>query len=95
MGHLHHVPFVFSSNGHLFVEYDEETGQTSEARPLAEFPTPQELIARYLAARALPEDAALLKPLQREDFDFRSDSASSSAEPSPVATGKDKKYSVR
>lgn len=63
VGHLHHVPFVFSSNGHLFVEYDEATGQTSEARPLTEFPTPEELISRYLAARALPADAALLKPL--------------------------------
>ena len=63
VGHLHHVPFVFSSNGHQFVEYDEETGLTTEARPMAEFPTPQELIARYLAARSLPNDAALLKPL--------------------------------
>src|SRR5947209_7414238 len=27
-GHLHHVPFVFSSNGHQFVEYDEATGLT-------------------------------------------------------------------
>ena len=63
VGHLHHVPFVFSSNGHLFVEYDEDAGITSEARPMAEFPTPEELIARYLAARGLPTDAAALKPL--------------------------------
>jgi type I site-specific restriction endonuclease len=26
VGHLHAVPFVFSSNGHQFVEYDDETG---------------------------------------------------------------------
>ena len=63
VGHLHHVPFVFSSNGHLFVEYDEDAGITSEARPMAEFPTPEELMARYLAARGLPTDAAALKPL--------------------------------
>lgn len=63
VGHLHHVPFVFSSNGHQFVEYDEETGLTTEARPMAEFPTPEDLIARYLAARGLPHDAAALKPL--------------------------------
>ncbi len=41
------VPFVFSSNGHLFVEYDRFTGQTSPPKPLAEFPTPAELRARY------------------------------------------------
>ena len=42
VGHLHAVPFVFSSNGHQFVEYDEQTGQTSEARPMSEFPMPAE-----------------------------------------------------
>lgn len=41
------VPFVFSSNGHLFVEYDNFTKLTSSARPLSEFPTPDELRARY------------------------------------------------
>src|SRR3990170_3870667 len=41
------VPFVFSSNGHLFVEFDRFTGLTSAPRPLAEFPTPDELRARY------------------------------------------------
>ncbi|HET9110257.1 MAG TPA: DEAD/DEAH box helicase family protein, partial [Ktedonobacterales bacterium] len=41
------VPFVFASNGHLFVEYDRFTGMTSAPRPLMEFPQPQELRARY------------------------------------------------
>lgn len=41
------VPFVFSSNGHLFVEYDRFTGLTSSPRPLAEFPGPDELRRRY------------------------------------------------
>ena len=57
VGELHHVPFVFSSNGHLFVEYEEATGQTSEPRPLAEFPRPDELLARYLGKRNLPAAA--------------------------------------
>lgn len=54
VGELHHVPFVFSSNGHLFVEYEEATGQTSEPKPLSEFPRPEELLARYLGERKLP-----------------------------------------
>jgi type I restriction enzyme R subunit len=41
------VPFVFASNGRLFVEYDRTTSVTSDARPLAEFPTPEALRARY------------------------------------------------
>jgi type I restriction enzyme R subunit len=53
VGQLHHVPFVFSSNGHQFVEYDESTGLTSEPRPIAEFPTPEELLERYLGRRRL------------------------------------------
>ncbi|MGH7367943.1 MAG: type I restriction endonuclease subunit R, partial [Candidatus Rokuibacteriota bacterium] len=39
------VAFVFSSNGHMFVEFDRITGVTSPARPLAEFPSPAELRA--------------------------------------------------
>ncbi|MDA8085886.1 MAG: DEAD/DEAH box helicase family protein [Nitrospiraceae bacterium] len=41
------VKFVFSSNGHLFVEFDSFTGQTSQPRPMSEFPTPEALRARY------------------------------------------------
>lgn len=41
------IPFVFSSNGHLFVEFNRFTGLTSVPRPMAEFPTPAELRARY------------------------------------------------
>lgn len=57
VAHLHHVPFLFSSNGHLFVEYDEETGVTSEPQPMSAFPMPDELIQRYAVARALPVTA--------------------------------------
>jgi type I restriction enzyme R subunit len=41
------VSFVFSTNGHLFVEYDRITGQTSAPKKLDAFPSPQDLRARY------------------------------------------------
>ncbi|MDP2857399.1 MAG: DEAD/DEAH box helicase family protein [Bacillota bacterium] len=44
------VPFAFSSNGHLFVEYDRISGKTTAPQALAEFPTPAHLQARYEAA---------------------------------------------
>lgn len=44
---LNHVPFVYSSNGHLFVEYNHFTGKTVEPCPLNDFPTPGELQLRY------------------------------------------------
>jgi type I restriction enzyme R subunit len=64
VGELNNVPFVFSSNGHQFVEYDEATGQTSESKPISEFPRPGELIARYLAARQLPAKSVDFKLLE-------------------------------
>ena len=63
IGKLHNVPFVFSSNGHLFVEYDEETGATSDPRPIAEFPTPDELVQRYYQVRGLQPAAKEMKLL--------------------------------
>jgi len=44
---LNHVPFVYSSNGYLFVEYDHFTGKTTGSSPLEEFPGPEELRMRY------------------------------------------------
>jgi type I restriction enzyme, R subunit len=62
------VPFVFATNGHQFVEYDQRTKLTSDKRPLTEFPTPAELRARYEQAVQfnLEDEAAkpLLKPYQ-------------------------------
>lgn len=57
------VPFAFSSNGHMFVEFDRFTGLTSAPRPMADFPTCDELRARYEAYMgfSLTDDAA--KPL--------------------------------
>lgn len=69
------VPFVFSSNGHQFVEFDRATGLTSSPRPLAAFPTPGELQARYEAAMGfkLSDSAAkpLLAPYKRGEADRR------------------------
>jgi type I restriction enzyme, R subunit len=42
-----HVPFVFSSNGHLFVEFDRFTGLTTKPRPLSDFPSPADLQRWY------------------------------------------------
>lgn len=41
------VPFVFSSNGHQFVQFDRFTGITLGPRPMSSFPTPSELRAAY------------------------------------------------
>ena len=72
-GKLHHVPFVFSSNGHLFVEFDEATGLNSEPKPLTDFPTPTSLLERYLAAQQLKLDApstAMLTTRYEKGRDF-------------------------
>lgn len=59
----HNVPFVFSSNGHLFVEYDHFTGRTTPPRPLADFPTPDALKARYEAGMRFRLEAEAARPL--------------------------------
>jgi type I restriction enzyme R subunit len=58
-----HVPFVFATNGHLFVEYDRFTGQTAEPRPIAEFPSPAALRQRYEHAMGFALDAPVARPL--------------------------------
>ena len=47
------IPFVFSSNGHLFVEFNRIAGLTSVPRPLSEFPTPAALRVRYELAMGI------------------------------------------
>jgi hypothetical protein len=59
----HNVLFVFSSNGHLFVEFDRTTGMTESPRPLSEFPTPAELRARYERIMGFSLEAPVAKPL--------------------------------
>ena len=60
---LNHVPFVYSSNGHLFVEYDYITGKTSKPRILKEFPTPHELHQRYEKRLGVSLESDQAKPL--------------------------------
>ena len=57
------VPFVFSSNGHLFVEFDSFTGKTSTPKPVAKFPTPADLRVRYESAKGFKLDSPSAKPL--------------------------------
>lgn len=60
---LNHVSFVYSSNGHSFVEYDKFTGKTSQPRSLEEFPTPLELQQRYENGIGITLDDEKAKPL--------------------------------
>jgi len=60
---LNHVPFVFSSNGYLFVEYSHFTGKTCDPISLKEFPTPQELRLRHQQGAGFSLEAENAKPL--------------------------------
>ena len=70
-GRLHRVPFVYASNGRMFAEHCLDDGATRGPLPLAEFPAPGELLARYRALRGLdldaPGAAPLLQPPDGED----------------------------
>ncbi len=57
------VPFVFSSNGHLFVQYDRFTGLTSAPWPISEFPAPEELRARYEQRMGFSLESPAARPL--------------------------------
>lgn len=59
------VPFVFASNGHLFVEYDSFTGETRPPRLLALFPTPEELRRRYERGMGFSLDDDAARPLSK------------------------------
>jgi type I restriction enzyme R subunit len=58
-----HVPFVISSNGYLYVEYDRFTGQTTAPQRMADFPTPTELRARYEHGMGFTLDDPAAQPL--------------------------------
>ena len=57
------VPFVFSTNGHLFVMYEVFGGTTSKPRKLEEFPRPEELRIAYEAGMGFTLDSEIAKPL--------------------------------
>jgi type I restriction enzyme, R subunit len=62
------VPFVFSSNGHLFVEYDHFSGHTSVSHSLDVFPTPDDLRGRYEEGKGFLLTDAAAKPLLQPYF---------------------------
>ncbi len=57
------VPFVVSSNGHLFVEFDRFTGLTSSPSSIQNFPSPAILRARYEQKMGFSLDSPAAKPL--------------------------------
>jgi type I restriction enzyme, R subunit len=59
------VRFVFSTNGHQFVEFDRHTGRTTLPRPMTEFPSPADLRARYEALMGFSLEAPAAAPLLR------------------------------
>ncbi len=61
--HRLNVPFVFSTNGHLFIEFDHFNGRTKLAQPMEKFPTPAELRTRYEQGMGFKLDDPVAKPL--------------------------------
>ena len=59
----HNVQFVFSSNGYMFVEFDRSTDMTTQARPIAEFPSPADLRTRYEKIMGFSLEQPIAKPL--------------------------------
>lgn len=57
------VPFVYASNGHLFVEYDRFSGKTTPPRSLSDFPSPQDLRQRYEQGMGFSLDSEAARPL--------------------------------
>lgn len=57
------IKFIFSSNGHQFVEFDCFTGFTSAPKPMTEFPAPDELRERYEKGLGFKLDSPQAKPL--------------------------------
>jgi len=57
------VNFILSTNGHQFAEYDKFTGITSKPKPMAEFPTHEELRQRYEKHMGINLEAENTKPM--------------------------------
>jgi len=60
---LNNVSFVYSTNGHLFVEYDHFTGKTSKPRSMKNFPAPEELRHRYEQGVGFALESHAARPL--------------------------------
>lgn len=63
MSRRFNVPFVFSTNGHAFVEYDHFSGQVSQVRPMEEFPSPESLRQRYEIGKGFSLESETARPL--------------------------------
>lgn len=59
----HNVLFVYSTNGHQFVEYDATLDRASAARPLSEFPGPGQLRERYERHKGFALDSEAARAL--------------------------------
>jgi len=57
------VKFVFSSNGHQFVEFDAFTGLTSVPKPMTVFPSPEVLRSRYEHGMGFTLESPAARPL--------------------------------
>jgi type I restriction enzyme R subunit len=68
-GRQHHVPFVFATNGHLFVEHDFESGKTTSPDSLEQFPTWEELLQRWAKHRKIDLKSEGAAPLTRPSRD--------------------------
>ncbi len=64
-GKRFNVPFVYSSNGHQFVEFDSSTGLTHGPNPITDFPSPTQLRQRYEAIKGFSLDSTAAKPLSQ------------------------------
>lgn len=60
------VRFVFSSNGHQFIEFDCFSGLTSAPKPMTEFPPPDELRARYEQGMGFTLESPAARPLLQQ-----------------------------
>ena len=46
LSNRHHIRFVFSTNGRRFIEHDRDLNFTSNPKPMAEFPMPEDLLQK-------------------------------------------------
>lgn len=46
LSNRHHIRFVYSTNGHRFIEHDRDLNFTSELKPMSEFPMPEDLLQK-------------------------------------------------
>ena len=60
---LHHVPLVYSSNGHQFVEHDRISGVTTQPQPMSQFPAWETVRDRYCEIDGIDFESGAAAPL--------------------------------